>query len=108
MTELEFGMEGSYGSAGGGITSVVFACRLVDDGAVLQAAEVKHPHAAVLAATDEDVGALGTEPHIVDLLVVGNQLGLGGKGRDIPDGACRVYARRDDQARVYRVPIQRG
>lgn len=52
---------------------------LVDDGAVLETAEIEHAHTAVGATTDEDVYASGTEADIEDFLVVGNQLRLCGE-----------------------------
>lgn len=44
---------------------------------MLQTSEIKHAHATILPAADEDVHTIGTEPNVVDLLVVGDQLRLG-------------------------------
>ena len=51
---------------------------LVDDGAVLQVAEVEHAHAAVRAHAGEHVAAAArlAEGNVVDLLVVRDQLRL--------------------------------
>ena len=65
---------------------------------MLQASEVEHADAAVLAAADKDVDALGTEAHVVDLLVVRNQLRLGRQRRDVPYRAGGVDAGGDDEA----------
>lgn len=87
-------------------TSVVLAGGLVDDSAMLQTPEIKHANGSVLAAADKHILAAGTEPHIIDFLVVGDELRLGGQRGDIPDGARRVNARGDDQAGLDLVPVQ--
>ena len=53
-------------------TFVGFFGGLVDDGAVLEAAEIEHADAAVGAAADEDVDAVGAEADVEDFFVVGD------------------------------------
>lgn len=71
-------------------TFVVFGSWFVDDGAVLETSKIKHAHAAVGAAGDKDVDAVGAEANVEDLFVVGDELGLCGKGWDIPNRARGV------------------
>lgn len=89
-----------------GLTFVVLVRRLIDNRAVLEAAQIEHPDAAVGTAADEDIDTTGAEPDIVYFLVVRDQLRLGGQCRNIPDGAGRVDAGGDDQTRGNRVPIE--
>ena len=53
-------------------TFVGFFGGLVDDGAVLEAAEIEHADAAVGAAADEDVDAVGAEADVEHFFVVGD------------------------------------
>jgi hypothetical protein len=78
------------------LTSVVLARGLVYNGAVLQTPQVKHTDTAVLTARNEDIDAVGAESHIVDLLVVRNQLRLSCQGWNVPNCAGGIDARRDD------------
>lgn len=80
------------------LTSVILARRLINNGRVLQAAKVKHADTTILAAADKDVDTVGTESHIIDLLVVCNELCLGRQRRNIPDGTGGVDAGGDDEA----------
>lgn len=89
-------------------TSVILGGGFVDNGAVLQASEIEHANAAVLATADEYVDTISAESYIVDLLVMRNELGFGGQRRDVPDSASRIDARCDNQAWRYSVPIQRS
>ena len=57
---------------------------------MLQAAEVKHAHAAVRAAGDENVDAGGAETDVEYFFVVGDELGFGGQGWNVPDCAGGV------------------
>jgi hypothetical protein len=63
---------------------------------VFKAAEIEHAHAAVGAAADKDVDALGAEAHVEDFFVVRDELGFGGEGGDVPDCAGGVDAGGDD------------
>lgn len=74
------------------ITSVILARRLVDNGRMLQATQIKHSNTAVLTATDKDIDAVGAEADIIHLLVMCNELRLGRQGGDIPDCTCCVNA----------------
>ena len=56
---------------------VVLLRWLVDDGAVLQAPKVEHPHATIRATADKYIDTPRTEAYIKDLLVVSDQLRLG-------------------------------
>lgn len=56
-------------------TGTAFAdTRLVDNGAVFEATEVEHADAAVGAAACKNVDTAAHEPHVVHLLVMGDQL----------------------------------
>ena len=88
-------------------TSFLFARRLVDNGAVLQAAQIKHAHAAILSAAHKYVDALSAETHVVNFLVVSNQLRLGRERRYIPDCARSIDARSDYETRGDGIPVQR-
>ena len=66
------------GTGGGArLTFVGFFGGLVDNGAVLEAAEIEHADAAVGAAADEDVDAVGAEADVEDFFVVGDELSFG-------------------------------
>lgn len=65
---------------------------------MLQAAKIKHANTAVLATADENVDAIGAEPHIIDFLVVRNQLRLGGQRRNIPNSTSGIDAGSNDEA----------
>lgn len=45
---------------------------------MLQASQVKHAYTTIGAAADEDVHTICTEADIIDLLVVSDELRLGG------------------------------
>lgn len=81
------------------VTSFIFPSGLVDDGAVLQTAQIEHADATVLSAAHEYVNTVGAEADIVNLLVVGNQLCLGRQRRNIPNRAGGIDTGRDNQAR---------
>ena len=89
-------------------TSIVFAGWFIYNSAVFKTPQVKHPDAAILTTTDKHVHAVGAKSDVVDFLVVGNELGLCRQRGNVPDGACRVDARGDDQAGRYRIPVKRG
>lgn len=55
---------------------VVLLRRLINDGAVFEAAQVEHPDAAICTATHKDIDALGAETDIEDFFVVGDKLGF--------------------------------
>ena len=111
-----FGGEGMGEGERGGRTFVVVAAAavfffvggLVENGAVLEAAEVEHADGAVGAAGDEDVDAVGAEADVEDFFVVGDQLRFCGQGRDVPDGAGGVDAGGDDEAGGEGVPVEGG
>lgn len=44
---------------------------------MFEAPKIEHTHAAVRAATDKHIDALGTEADIIDFLIVSNQLCFG-------------------------------
>jgi hypothetical protein len=50
---------------------------LVDDSAMLQAAEIKHTHATVSTATDKDVYTVCTETNVVDFFIMCDELCFG-------------------------------
>ncbi|MEE6464120.1 hypothetical protein FKM82_006183 [Ascaphus truei] len=93
----------------------------VDDGAVLQVPQVKHPHPAVGPHRGEHVPAptRAAERDVVHLFVVGDQLCLHVAGHQVhsaqhlpsfqaPDSAGRVNAGRAQQVGVHFVPIEVG
>lgn len=90
----------------GSLTFFIFICWLVNDSAMLETAQIKHAHAAISSTADEDVNTVGTKANIVYFFVVSNQLRLRCERRDIPDGASRVNAGRNDQAWGDGVPVQ--
>ena len=59
---------------------------------MLETAEIEHANTTVGSATDKDINATCAEAYIEDLLVVGNQLCLGGEGGYVPNSTGRVYA----------------
>jgi hypothetical protein len=71
---------------------------LVDDGTVLEAAQVEHSYTSVGTTGNEDVYAIGTKADVKNFLIVGNKLCFGSQGGDIPDSAGCIYAGCDDQA----------
>lgn len=75
---------------------------------MFEAAEIEHPNTAICAAAYENVDALGAEADVENFFVVGDQLGFRCQGRDIPDRAGGVDARRDDQTGRDYVPVERG
>ena len=79
-------------SAGVILTFLGFLRRLVDNGAVLQTAQVKHADTAVAPTADKHVNAVRAEPHVIDFLVVRNELRFGRQGWNVPDRTCRVNA----------------
>lgn len=89
-------------------TFVILGSRLVDNGAVLEAAEVEHADTAVGAAGDEDVDAVGAEADVEDFFVVGDQLGLGCQSWDIPDRTGGVNRGCNDERWRDCIPIKRG
>lgn len=89
-----------------GLTFIDFLARLVDDGAVFETSKIEHPDTAVCAAGNEDVHAVGAEADIKDFLVVGDELGFGGEGGDVPYCTCGVDAGGDDEARRKCVPVE--
>lgn len=89
-------------------TFFILLRRLINDCTMLQAAQVKHAHATISSTAGEDVDGVSAKSYVVYLLVVCNQLRFRGKRRNIPDGAGRINARRDDQTRRDRVPVKRG
>lgn len=70
--------------------------------------QVKHAHTTIGTARNEDVHAICTEPHIKDLFVMCNQLGLCGQCRNVPDRARGINARGDDETRRDGVPVKRS
>lgn len=90
----------------GSLTFFILIRWLVNDSTMFETAQIKHAHAAISSTADKDVNTVGTEANIVYFFVVSNQLRLRCEGRDIPDGASRVNAGRNDQAWGDRVPVQ--
>lgn len=84
---------------GQALTFVIFVRWLVDDGAMLEASEIKHSYTTICAAADKHIDAVGAESNIVDFLVVGDQLCLCSQSGNIPNGAGCVNAGSDDQTR---------
>lgn len=64
---------------------------------MFEAAEVEHSDTAICATADKDIDALGAEADVEDLFIMGDQLGLGCQGGDVPNGTGSVDARGDDQ-----------
>lgn len=89
------------------LTSVLTR-RLIDDGRMLQAAQIKHTNAAILTTAYEDVDRVGTEPYIVNFLVVRNELRLGRERGNVPYRAGRIDAGGDDEGGIHGVPVKRG
>jgi hypothetical protein len=89
-------------------TFVVLLRRLVDDRAVLQAAQIEHAHTTIGAAANKDVDAVRTESDVVYLLVVRDQLRFGCECGNVPDCAGRVNAGCDNQAGRNRIPVEGG
>lgn len=75
---------------------------------MLETAQIKHAYAAISSTADKDVDTVGTKANIVYFFIVGNQLRLRRECRDIPDGASRVNAGRNDQAGGDGIPVQGG
>jgi hypothetical protein len=64
---------------------------------MLKTSQVEHTHTTVGAARYEHIDAACAEAHIEDFLVMCDQLGFGGQGGNVPDGAGGVNAASDDQ-----------
>ncbi|PON50518.1 hypothetical protein TorRG33x02_314440, partial [Trema orientale] len=79
---------------------------LVDDGGVLLVAEVEDPDGAIGGDGGEDPHA--TPGDVVDLLVVGDELGVDGLALNVPDGAGRVDAGGADALGLGLVPVEGG
>lgn len=77
---------------------------LVEDGRVLEAAQVEQAQRAVSADRDEDVGRPREPRDVVHLTVVRDKLGGGGGGIDRPNSTRCVDRGGDDQAGRLRVP----
>jgi hypothetical protein len=88
------------------ITVTVLVGGLVDDGAVLEAAEIEHAHTAIGATAYKNIHTTCAESHIEDFFVVCDQLRLGSERGNVPYCACRIYARCDDELRRQGVPIE--
>ena len=74
-----------------GLTAVSeLLTRLVDDGAVLEGAEIEHTNAPVGAAGYEDVDTICAEADVIDFLVVRYQLRFGGQRGNVPYRASCV------------------
>ena len=82
--------------------------RLIDDRAMLETPQVKHPHATISTTADKHVHAAGAEADVVDLLVMSDELRLGRQRRNVPDRAGGVDARGDDEFGREHVPVERG
>ena len=74
---------------------------------MLKASQVEHAHTAISTTADEDIDTVGTESNVINLLVMSNQLCLGGQCWDVPDGASRVNAGSDNQTGRDGVPVKR-
>lgn len=74
------------------LTLLILISWLVNNGTMLEAPQVKHPHTAIRTTTDKDIDTVGAESNIIHLLVVGDQLGLCCQSRNIPNGAGRINA----------------
>lgn len=75
---------------------------------MLQASQVEHAHTSISATTDENIHAVRTKANVIDFFVVGDELSLCRQGRDIPNCASCVNARRNDKTRGDSVPVERG
>ena len=73
--------------------------RLVDDCTVLEATQIEHPYTSIRTTAHEYINALGTESHVEHFLVMGDELRLRGKSRNVPDSAGSVYTGSDDETR---------
>lgn len=89
------------------LTLFILLCWFVDDSTMLETAQIEHAHATIGSAADKHVNAVGTEPNIVHLFVMCNQLCLCCECGDIPNGTGRVNAGRDYQTRGNGVPVER-
>lgn len=89
-------------------TLFILICRLVDDGTMLETAQIEHANATIRSAANKNVDTVGTKSDIEDLFIMGNQLRLRCKCRDIPDGTGRVNAGCNDQTRGDGVPVKGG
>jgi len=102
-----------FGRAGGRLTLGarvlgVLVRGLVDDGGVFEGAQVEHADGTVCAAGHEDVDGAGAEAHVVDFFVMGDELGFGGQGGNVPYRTRGVNAAGDDELWRQGVPVQRG
>lgn len=79
---------------------------LVDDGGVLLVTQVEHSDGAVGGDGGEDTDAAPGD--VVDLLVVGDELGVDGLTLDVPDGAGGVDGGGADAFGLRLVPIEGG
>ena len=69
---------------------------LIDDCGVLETPKVKHSDTTIGTARNEDIHAICTKPHIEDLFVMCNELGLCGQCRNVPYRARGINAGGDD------------
>ena len=69
--------------------------RLIDNGRMFEAAEVKHSDATICPTRNEDVNAVSTESNIKDLLVMGYELSFCSQSRYVPYGARGINTRSD-------------
>lgn len=75
---------------------------------MFQTAEVEHAHATIRTAGDKHIDAVCAKPYVIYFFVVSDELRLGRKSRDIPDGAGGINAGCDDKAGGDRVPVEGG
>lgn len=90
------------------LTFVDFLAGLIDDGTMFETSEIEHPDAAICAAGDKYIDAVGAEADVEDFFVVSDELGFGSESRDVPYGTCGIDAGGDDEAGRERIPVQRS
>ena len=74
---------------------------------MLQVSDVELPHTAISTNRGEDISLLG-EVDVVDLLVVGDELGEDGLLLDVPDGAGGIDGAGADEVGELGVPVEGG
>lgn len=89
------------------LTLFILVRWFVDNSTMLETTQIEHAHATISSAADKHVNAVGTEPNIVHLFVMCNQLCLCRERRNIPDGTGRVNAGRDYQTWGNGIPVKR-
>ena len=89
-------------------TFIILRCWLVNDSAMLQAPEIKHPDTTVRSTADKYINAICAKSDVEHLLIMSNQLRLCRERWNIPYRTCCINAGSDDEAGRNRIPIERG